>query len=149
MITLKPEVVRILNAAQWEAARMGKQEADSGHLLLGLFYPPQTQAVRVLASLGVQPKQERLCVVTETTDDVWPPAVPVPVLPRCLAPECDHVLRLAQQEAEAQGAASVGAAHLVIGLLREKCGLGAMLLYAYGLTVGKVAPLLYRAGASD
>lgn len=135
----------ILNAAQWEADRQGRTEADSGHLLLGLFHTPLSAAARVLVSLGVQPKPDRLASGTPTiSDNVWPPPIPVPALPRRLAREGEQILRFAQQEADARGDAIAGPEHLVLGLLRQRHCLGAMLLNAHGLTAEKLRPLLFR-----
>jgi ATP-dependent Clp protease ATP-binding subunit ClpA len=143
MMPLGPELTQVLSAAQWEAARQGKEKTDSGHLLLGLFHTPLTPAARVLASLGVQPKPERLASPPTPSDDVWPPPIPVSALTHRLAREGDQILRFAEQEAETRGDSVLGPEHLILGLLREKHCLGAMLLYTHGLTAEKLRPLLF------
>ena len=136
-----------MNAAQWEAAQQGRAAVDSGHLLLGLFHPPLTAAARVLALLGVEPKQDRLASgMPAASDDVWPPPIPVPALSIRLTREGEQVLTLATQEAETRGDDIIAPEHLVLGLLRQRHGLGAVLLTVHGLTTDKLRPLLFPEG---
>lgn len=136
-----------LSAARWEAHLAGRPQVDSAHLLLGLMHLPQSQTMRALRLLGVEPRWDRLRGPV-TDPDAWPPP-PDSVAPSVpLGREAQRVLALAEDEAQQRGKETLGLAALVVGLLREPAGLGGLLLRASGITLDKARGLLSAPGAN-
>jgi len=120
-----------LRDAEEEAREANHTYVGQEHLLLALGRAEESLAMRVLAALDVDPERLRATVTTLVPRTVVPPAVAE--LPR--APSLDEALRLAADEATAFEHPAVGTDHLLLGVLRERAGIGHTALDLLGVTL--------------
>src|SRR5215216_354281 len=120
-----------LRAAEEEARGANHTYLGQEHLLLALARADGSLALRVLTALDVDPERLRATVTTLVPPTVVPPTVAE--LPR--APSLDEALRLAADEAAAFEHPAVGTDHLLLGVLRERAGIGHTALDLLGVTL--------------
>jgi len=120
-----------LRDAEEEAREANHTYVGQEHLLLALVRAEESLAMRVLAALDIDPERLRATVTTLVPRTVVPPAVAE--LPR--APSLDEALRLAADEATAFEHPAVGTDHLLLGVLRERAGIGHTALDLLGVTL--------------
>jgi ATP-dependent Clp protease ATP-binding subunit ClpC len=119
--------------AQEEAAALGADYIGTEHLLLGLLREPESEAGRVLESLGVG-----LDDVRERAGQVRPPdhhvSGKVPLTSRS-----QRVLELAEELAEEHGPdRRVGTAEVLVALMRGDGGPGARILRDLGVGADRI-----------
>jgi ATP-dependent Clp protease ATP-binding subunit ClpA len=120
---------RLLAAARGESNRLGREYIGTEHVVLALTRDADGAAL--LSCLGVEPEPVRAAVE----------AIVKPAHSALLrGAERPYTSRTRQafalaESARAQGQAGVGAEHLVVGLLRERMNLGALVLQEHGLSV--------------
>jgi ATP-dependent Clp protease ATP-binding subunit ClpA len=145
--------MRLLEAAQAEAAADGLAAFDSGHLLRAVLSDQDSMAVRVLAALDITSRQvraeldRRMAAGQHTT-----PAAAGPPAP--LSPDAAKAVELATSESSGLGNSYLGTEHLLLGLIGEPAGVAGHALRALGadlrVTRRTVAAALagYGAGAA-
>jgi len=120
---------KVLTLAQEEAYELGHGHIGTEHLLLGLLREGEGLGARALAALGV-----RIRAVRPLVEEVVPPAPDEKRPPRQIIPttRTKNVIDLALQAAKEQGQQSVGTEHLLLALVTEGEGLGAVVLRNLG-----------------
>jgi ornithine carbamoyltransferase len=124
---------RVVFYAQEEAARLGHNEVDTEHLLLGLLRVEDSGALRVLARLEISPENIQAHVLRQVTGGQGFLGHDMQLTPRA-----DRVLELARDEAREGEGGDVGTGHLLIGLLWEGSGLAARVLFTLGADLERV-----------
>ena len=127
--------VKVLNMAKDESNRLGHPHIDSEHLLLGLI-KEQGIAATILKDLKVDLVQ----LFSEVESFVGlknEKNIQSPELLK-LSPRAKKILELAFSSAMEMGFRYVGPEHILLGVLREGEGIGAIFLAKKGVTVQKV-----------
>ncbi len=119
---------RVLSLAHEEAERMHHNYIGTEHLLLGLIREEGGVAGRVLRELGLEPARvkevvERLMGIGRHKGGKIE-----------LAPGTEQVLQIAIEEARRMGHHYIGTEHLLLGLVRQKEGVGLDVLRRLGVT---------------
>ncbi len=125
---------RVLALAQEEAIRLKHNYIGTEHLLLGLVREGESAAARALGSLGVELSKVRTAVefiIGHGDGPVSPSEI-------TLSPRTRKVIELAIDEARRLGQATVGAEHILLGLVREGQGIASGVLESLGVTMDKV-----------
>lgn len=122
---------RIFLLANQEALRLQHEYIGTEHILLGLVNEGTGVAALVLNRLGldlttIRREVERLMLA-------GPEPVPVGKLPQ--TPRTKRVIEYAQQEANQLNHGYVGSEHILLGLLRERNGVAAEILYNLGVSL--------------
>ena len=122
---------RVLLFAQEEAMRMASGSVGTEHLLIGLLSDEEDFASQLLTTVEVTLPQVRAQVeaATQTVESFS-------VEPKFTA-EANHVLELANEEAQSRSHAHIGSEHLLLALLQEQDGLTARILHRSGLSLGQ------------
>lgn len=120
---------KVLTLAQDEAANLGHGHIGTEHLLLGLVQEGEGLAPRALAAVGVT-----MTAIRPLVEEVVPPAPGEERPLRQIIPttRTKSVIDLALHEADLQGQQHVGTDHLLLGLVAEREGLGAVVLRNLG-----------------
>jgi hypothetical protein len=120
---------KVLSLAQEEAYNLGHGHIGTEHLLLGLLQEGEGLGARALAALGVTIEAVRPLV-----EEVVPPAPDEERPPRQIIPttRTKKIIDLSFQTAQQQGQKSVGTEHLLLALVTEGEGLGAIVLRNLG-----------------
>jgi len=126
---------RVLKLAQQEAKRMRHARIGTEHLLLGLLREEAGTASQVLHELGLQSGDvehwvERLSAMRQHTSLLKQDLD--------LTPRTQHVLELAKEEAQHQGAARIDTHHILLGLVRQGDGTAVDILKHMGVTDDQV-----------
>jgi len=126
---------RVLKLAQQEAKRMRHARIGTEHLLLGLLREEAGTASQVLHELGLQSGDvehwvERLSAMRQRTSLLKQDLD--------LTPRTQHVLELAKEEAQHQGAARIDTHHILLGLIRQGDGTAVDILKHMGVTDDQV-----------
>jgi ATP-dependent Clp protease ATP-binding subunit ClpC len=134
---LTPSAQMILFIAHKEARRAGSSVVQLEHLLISLLESGGTLVPHLVASLGVdigalQEDLRALVPRSEETPERF-----------SRSPRVDEAVRLAEEEARQLGEAGIGAAALLIGILRCKDEKLSEILDKHGLTLEKVRSLLH------
>jgi ATP-dependent Clp protease ATP-binding subunit ClpC len=122
----------IVELANQEAQRLGRQHVTTEHILLGLVREGSGVAANVLKNLHVKLRQvqlevERLAIVGAAGTKGKLP----------LAPEAKRVMEYAMGAARELNHNYIGSEHLLLGLLREQDGVAARALASLGVTLDK------------
>lgn len=117
-----------LARAEQEAESFNHNYLGTEHLLLGLLGDEESVAAKVLANLGVQAGAVRQAVVEHIGKGDQPF-----VGERRLTPRAEQILDLARDEAHKLSHHYVGTEHLLLGLVREGPGVGAIILADLGV----------------
>lgn len=120
---------KVLTLAQDEAANLGHGHIGTEHLLLGLVQEGEGLGARALAAAGVT-----MVAIRPLVEEVVPPAPGEERPPRQIIPttRTKKIIDLAIQAADQQGQKSVGTDHLLLGVVAEGEGLGAVVLRNLG-----------------
>jgi ATP-dependent Clp protease ATP-binding subunit ClpC len=117
--------------AREEARRRNHEYVGTEHLLLGLLMEEDTLVMDVLENLGANPMALQQGIESIVTDG-RPGGRHIADLP--YTPRARVVLDQSIAVAHEFGDGYVGTQHLLLGLIREKQGIGAQSLTAFGLT---------------
>jgi ATP-dependent Clp protease ATP-binding subunit ClpC len=128
-------VREVLQATREEAGRLGHGYVGTEHILLGILQRPDTLAAGILTSLGATLPSLRASVET-LSQPRNSPMTPGPDLP--YTSRAKKVLEEAMYEARELRHGYVGTEHLLLGLFRERDGVGGQALAAAGLTIADV-----------
>jgi ATP-dependent Clp protease ATP-binding subunit ClpA len=124
-----PRARRVLAASMIEAARLGADEVQTEHLLLGLLTERDGVAATILARLAFDGERARAAFDFSPTDMRRAAAANLP-----FSDAVRRTLHFAR-EASMDGQARVGTDGLLLGLLTDGEGLGWQLLAAGGVTL--------------
>jgi ATP-dependent Clp protease ATP-binding subunit ClpA len=125
---------QVIVLAQDEARRFNHNYIGTEHLLLGLLAEPAGVAGRALVAAGLTLEDARVRVQAAVGMGKKTPGGHIP-----FTPSAKKVLELGLREALSLRHDYIGTEHLLLGLIRERDGLGARLLTQAG-----VDPLLLR-----
>jgi hypothetical protein len=124
---------KVLNLAQEQARRLQHNYIGTEHLLLALVCEGEGGAAKVLANLGVDLNKVRNAVefIIDHGDRI--------VLGEIgLTPRAKKVIKFAVDEARRLNHHSIGAEHLLLGLVREGDGIAAGVLESLGVNLRNV-----------
>lgn len=123
---------RVLAAAQGEARRLGHNQIDTEHILLGIVAGEAGAGAITLVGLGVSQDGVRTSVEgavrkgkQRTTGEVT------------LTPKAKHVIEIAVDEARTLNSSYIGSEHIVLGLLRANEGIACTILQNLGVTLDR------------
>jgi ATP-dependent Clp protease ATP-binding subunit ClpA len=124
---------RTLVYAQEEARRFKHDYIGTEHLLLGLLRDDQAVAGRALSDLGVTIESGRKALAF-----INPPGSASPASKGGLTPRAKKAMELGVEEARDLGDRYLGTEHILLGIIREREGLGAGILTGMGLDPDRV-----------
>jgi hypothetical protein len=125
---------KVMSLANQEAQRLHHEHLGTEHILIGLMAEGTGVGATVLKELGVDLKKTRLAVLGLVEEGQGP--VSSEKLP--YTPRAGKVMDIAIQEARLLGHNFVGTAHLLLGLLTEREGVGDHALIKLGLDPSQV-----------
>lgn len=122
---------RVLALAQEEAIRLNHNYIGTEHLLAGLVCHESGIAAQALDELNVELSKVRTALefIIGRGDTATTPS------DITLSPRAKKILELAVDEADKLGHASVGPAHLLLGLVREGQGIASGILESLGVSL--------------
>ena len=121
---------RVIFFARYEASQFGSREIDTEHLLLGLLRETSTLISKLEAQGSSADSIRKKIESRATLGEKISTSVDLPI-----SNGSKRVLRYAAEESERLAHRHIGTEHLVLGLLREKDGLAALLLEEAGLNL--------------
>ena len=124
-IALGDEAGRVLARTRAAARRLGHTRLGTEHLLLGLLDEPRGLAAALLHRAGIDQEKVEAAIML-----VAPMRTAEPSAEFVMAPSLRRVLRLAPDEARRLGDDEVRSEHLLLAMLREGTGHGAVVLGA-------------------
>jgi len=132
---------RALQTAIEEAARFNHPVADTEHLLLAILQEENSEAVQALKAMGVNPSEmkaelEQILAGRSTTRFY--------VLRPEQSPRLNKVIQISIEEARSLGTPYIGTDHLLLGLLKEREGLAAIVLERYGVDAERLKSIIAR-----
>ena len=121
---------RSLFFSRYEASRLGSVSIETEHLLYGLSRESQGLIVRLFASLGVSPEALQLEIEKRVAAgrEKVPTSVEIP-----FSADTKRALQIGAEEADRLESTSIGAEHLLLGLLREEGSVAAAILADKGV----------------
>jgi len=122
-------VKRVMQLAREESARLGHNYIGTEHLLLGIIKDGQGKAITVLANLGLS-----LETVRQSVEDYVATAggtMTIGEVP--FTPRAKQILEVAANEAKDMKTQFVDVEHLLLALLKDKEGVAAQILAAFGV----------------
>jgi ATP-dependent Clp protease ATP-binding subunit ClpC len=130
---------QVVVLAQDEARALGHNYIGTEHLLLGLLREEEGLAARVLEGLDVTLEEARAQVVriVGRGDEVGAGEIP-------FTPRAKTVLELSLREAISLGHNYIGTEHILLGLVREKEGVGAEILRDFDADARTIRSQLLR-----
>jgi hypothetical protein len=123
---------RVVFFARYEASMYGSSYIETEHFLLGLLREDPNVAKLLPEMKPLDEIRQEIERHIERHERI-PTSVEVP-----LTAQCKRILTFAAEEAERLGHRHVGTEHLLLGLLREKGGLGAAILRADKVNLSKL-----------
>ena len=114
---------RVVVLAQEEARLLNHNYIGTEHILLGLIHEGEGVAAKALESLGISLEAVRAQVEEIIGHGGQAPSGHIPFTPRA-----KKVLELSLREALRLKHRSIGTEHVLLGLIREGQGLGALVL---------------------
>ncbi|HMK13292.1 MAG TPA: Clp protease N-terminal domain-containing protein, partial [Acidimicrobiales bacterium] len=124
---------RVVVLAQEEARLLRHDWIGTEHILLGLLREGDGFGAQALTSLGVTHDAARARVVAMIAPGETEPSGHIPFTPRS-----KKVLELALREALRLGHSHIGTEHILLGLARERDGVGAQVLVQMGADLSAV-----------
>jgi len=124
---------RVVVLAQEEARLLGHNYIGTEHILLGLLHEEDGVAAKVLEQLGVTLAAVRTSVQSIIGEGGDVPGGHIPFTPRA-----KKVLELSLREALQLGHNYIGTEHILLGLIREGEGVGALVLVNLCADLGAV-----------
>ncbi|MCE1229723.1 MAG: ATP-dependent Clp protease ATP-binding subunit [Firmicutes bacterium] len=140
---------RVMFFARYEASQFGSESIGSGHLLLGLLREAEKTTTDLLERMGVQtgPLRERVVAALTPRDrKVMPSSTSIDIP---MEDEVKRILQHAASESSKLNSKSVGAEHLLLGMLREEQGLAGRLLKEEGADLASAKELLLESAKED
>ena len=128
---------RALQAAQREAAQLGRAYVGTEHLLLGVLTDPGA-ARDVLGGITLEAARNEIIQILGRGEDYAPVKVMV------YTPRTKKVLEQSVREAQELKQKYVGVEHLLLALMREREGVAAHVLIKMGLDLNKARESLLR-----
>jgi Clp amino terminal domain, pathogenicity island component len=124
---------QVVVLAQEEARTLKHNYIGTEHILLGLLREEEGLAARVLESLDitVERVREQVVRIADSGEEVASGQIPV-------SPRAKKVLELALREALSLGHDYIDTEHLLLGLVREKDGVGARILLDFNADSEKI-----------
>jgi len=122
-------VKRVMQLAREESARLGHNYIGTEHLLLGIIKDGKGKAVTVLTNLGLS-----LETVKQSIEDFVATSggtMTIGEVP--FTPRAKQILEVAANEAKEMKTQFVDVEHLLLALLKEKEGVAAQILAAFGI----------------
>ena len=122
-------VKRVMQFAREESARLGHNYIGTEHLLLGIIKEGKGKAVTVLTNLGLN-----LETVKQSVEDYVATAggtMTIGEVP--FTPRAKQILEVAANEAKEMKTQFVDVEHLLLALLKDKEGVAAQILAAFGV----------------
>jgi ATP-dependent Clp protease ATP-binding subunit ClpA len=123
----------VLDLAQEEARLLNHNFIGTEHILLGLIHEGEGLAAKALESLGISLEAAR----EKVEETIGPRSVPTGDSPR-FTPRAKKVLELSLREALQLGHNYIGTEHILLGLVREREGVGAQVLVSLGADLPRV-----------
>ena len=124
---------RVVVLAQEEARLLRHDYIGTEHLLLGLIHEGDSVAARALESLEVT-----LDAVRGEIEEIMGASSSVPQGHIPFTPRAKKVLELSLREARSLGSDYIGPEHILLGLLREREGVGVQVLVRLGIDLNRV-----------
>lgn len=122
-------VKRVMQFAREESARLGHNYIGTEHLLMGIIKEGKGKAVTVLTNLGLNLENIKQSVEDYVTTSGSTMAIgEVPFTPRA-----KQILEVAANEAKEMKTQFVDIEHLLLALLKDKEGVAAQILAAFGV----------------
>ncbi len=121
--------IKVMTLAREEARRLNHEYIGTEHILLGLLKDGNGVAANMLKNAGIDLDKMRSEV--EKLVQTGPNMVTAAKLPQ--TPRAKKAIEYAMEEARNLSHNHVGTPHLLLGLLREKEGVGAQVLEHFGL----------------
>jgi ATP-dependent Clp protease ATP-binding subunit ClpA len=118
---------RVVVVAQEEARLLGHNYIGTEHILLGLMHEQEGVAAKVLEQLGISIDAVRTRVQSIIGEGGGAPSGHIP-----FTPLAKKVLELSLREALQLGHNYIGTEHILLGLIREGEGVGALVLVNLG-----------------
>jgi ATP-dependent Clp protease ATP-binding subunit ClpC len=141
-----PEAVLVFERADEEARRLNHTYIGTEHLLLGLARQDGGSVAQVFDSLGVtlDGVRSKVLFIVGQGDRAVSGKIG-------LTPRAKKVIALAVEEAGAHGHETIGAEHVLLGLIREGGGIGAGILSSASLdrVRAEIEQLLQPDGGSE
>ncbi len=116
---------QIILQAREEALELGHSHLGSEHILLALIREEDVPSL-VLSKLGLTPEKVRKAIMGQITRGNHQGEI-------LFAPDAKRILEFAVEEARILHHQFVGSEHLLIGVVREKTGIGGRILRGFGL----------------
>ncbi len=123
------QVKRVMQLAREEAARLGHNYIGTEHLLLGIIREGSSTAVQVLVNLKLNLDNLKL----ETEESVASSGGSMTMGEVPFTPRAKQVLEIAANEAREMKSQVVRTSHLLLALLKDKDGVAAQILVAFGV----------------
>jgi len=124
------QVEKVLASANDEAARLNHEYIGTEHVLLALAADREGVAVAALQNLGVNLTELRVRIDTAVKRG---PADAKPLATRPQTSRLKRALDLATASARELGHSYLGAQHLLLGLVDERKGIAAQILWTLGV----------------
>ena len=142
---LTPRAKQVIEFATEEARRLGHEDIDAEHFLLGLVREGEGIAAGILESLGVNLTELGAAVeaasgpeVRAGQEDTTGRAEQDAGTEIRLTPGARKAISLAAEEARRLGHEQIGTGHLLLGLAREGEGFAAGILRSLGVTLERL-----------
>jgi ATP-dependent Clp protease ATP-binding subunit ClpC len=135
---------RVVVLAQEEARLLNHNHIGTEHILLGLLHEGEGVAGQVLTDIGVSLSEARDRVLEIIGRGEQEPHGHIPFTPRA-----KKVLELALREALELKEPYIGTEHILLGLLREGEGVGALVLEALGAPLASVRRKVVELAGTD
>jgi len=122
-------VKRVMQLAREEAARLGHNYIGTEHLLLGIIREGKGTATQVLVNLGLNLENIKQSIddyVSSSGSSMTMGEVP-------FTPRAKQILEIAANEAKEMKSQYVRTSHLLLALLKDKDGVAAQILAAFGV----------------
>ena len=122
-------VKRVMQLAREEAARLGHNYIGTEHLLLGIIRDGKGTATQVLVNLGLNLENIKQSIddyVASSGSSMTMGEVP-------FTPRAKQILEIAANEAKEMKSQFVRTSHLLLALLKDKDGVAAQILAAFGV----------------
>jgi len=125
--------------AQEESGRLGDNNVNDGHMLLGLLRVDDCGGLKVLAGLGVAPGAIREAVAKRLSSGSGRPKQDMELTPRG-----KRIIDLAYDEARSAGHNYIGSEHLILAMIREGEGPAGLALAEAGLELERARAEVLR-----
>ncbi len=138
------EAREVVMLAQQEARALRHNYVGTEHILLGLLAAPDSVAARTLTTFGVSPQGVRARVLQivgqgfaspDLNHGYAPSSADLHMRSMCLTPRTKRTFERSCHAADRLGDRHVDSAHLLLGLLGEQQGIGAMIVAEFVETV--------------